>query len=975
MRRKLTLSVRVNVREACAWLGERRLSLTPKAFAVLCCLIDHAGQLVEKEDLLGAVWAGTVVSDAVLTTCVREIRRRLGERARTPRYIQTVHRRGYRWIAPLAAVAARSRYAEPPADGHPSAIPLVGRAAQLELLRQRFEQARRGQRQLVFVTGEAGIGKTTLVDTWLGDIGTEAAVSARGQCIEHVGAGEAYLPVLDALGRLCRPPRQRQMVGVLRRYAPTWLAQLPWLLRPSARAALQREVGSSTQERMLREMAEALEALTAERPLVLVLEDLHWSDAATLDLLSALARRADPARLLIIGTVRPVEVLVRDHPLHGLTQELELRGHGTVLPLEGLGEADITAYLGGRFPGHTFPPTLAPLLYRRTEGNPLFLVNVVDALIAQGLLVRGAADWALSGDVTAVERELPESLRQMIERHGARLSPEEQRVLEAAAVAGMEFSAAAVAAGLGTAEDGVEARCTALAARQHFLASRGQIEWPDGTITAQYRFLHALYRDAWYARVGEKRRIDLHRAIGLRLEAGQGTQVGAIAAALAVHFEHGRDPSRAVTHLRQAADNAVRRDAYAEGRSLLTRALDLLPHVPDTPARRQHELDLQVRLSSVLMATKGYAAREVETTLTRALSLSDEIGDARDRLRVILALAGFYIFRGDVHLAKECAEQGRALAEAMQRPNAVLWSQYQLGVILLMMGEFAAARAHLEEAAARYGDQARPVVSLRGLDDPGVRSHVDGGLALWCLGYPDQAQRQSRAGVSLAQGLASPLSLASAWHVNGILHQLRGEPAMARQDADTLLELSSARSVAPPRAAGGLMLRGWSMAARGQHEEGLAQIQRGLTLWESTGSRLLRPYALATLADIHLRMGQPDRGLSLVEKALTLIATTGERWYEAELHRLRGELAMAQSAAPDREAEAMATWLKALAIARRQGARSWELRAAVSLARQWRRRDKRQDARALLGPIYRGFAEGHDTADLREARALLTALA
>jgi len=964
----------VNVPDASVWLGERRLHLTPKAFAVLHYLVDHAGALITKDELLRAAWGNTVVSDAALTTCVREIRRRFGERAGAPRYIETMHRRGYRWIGPLASAAPAPREATRPAQPPPAPSLLVGRAAEMELLHGSFEQARKGRRQILFVTGEAGIGKTTLIDGCLGQIETtQTILSARGQCIEHYGAGEPYLPILEALARLCRPPRRRQVVRLLRQYAPTWLVQLPWLLRPAARSALQKEAVPDTQERMLREMAEALEALTAETPLVIVLEDLHWSDAATLDLLSSLARRKESARLLLIGTYRPVEVLARDHGLVGLVQDLRLQGRCSELPLDGLSEAETTAYVAECLPGHALPSTFARMLHQRTEGNPLFLVNVVRALVDEGVLVQGPIGWELAGDLKAVEHNVPENLRQMIERHGAQLSPEDQRVLEAASVAGVEFTAAAVAAGLGLAEEDVEVRCTALARHQHFLASRGRSEWPDGTVTARYGFLHALYQDAWYARVPGKRRIDLHRTIGDRLEMGHGTESGAIAAALAVHFAQGRDHARAVRYLRQAADNAVQRHAYAEARSLLTQALELLRHLPDAPARWRHELDLQLRLSPVLMATKGYAAPEVEATLTRALALSGQIGDARHQIQEALALAGFYLFRGDLQRARACAAQGLELSEQTQRRSALLWSHYMLGVILLMLGEFAAARSHLAEAASLHDPQSPPTATFRGVDDPVVRSHVDGGLALWCLGYPDQALHESHAGLDRAQRLAYPLSLASAWHLGGMLHQLRGEHAVTKKYADALAAVSTAHVISPLRAAGGLMLRGWAIAAQGDHDEGLKNIRQGLTLWESAGSRVLRPYALATLATLCLQSRRSDHGLSLLQEALALVNTTGERWYEAELYRLQGELTLAQSGGRDREAQVEATWRHALDIARRQQARSWELRAAMSLARLWQRQGRPQEAHDLLAPIYGWFTEGHATADLQQAKDLLTA--
>src|SRR5215831_14834 len=491
MPREPVVPVRLDLHNAWVWQGAQRLTLTPKAFAVLRYLMEHAGRVVTKEELLQAVWAGTVVSDAALTTCMWEIRRGLGEAAQDPQYIETVHRRGYRWIAPLPTTAQPIQQATLRGQRRHAALPVVGREAEFEHLHYWLEQARGGVRQIVFVAGEAGIGKTTLVDAWLERVGTEEIWSARGQCIEHYGSGEAYLPVLEALGRLCRQPGPARLIGLLRQYAPTWLVQLPWLLSPAERDAVQREVQGTTRERMLREMAEALEVLTVETPLVLILEDLHWSDTATLDLLAVLARRREAARLLLIGTYRPVDVIVREHPLRGLTQELQLHGHCTELLLEGLTEAEIAAYLAARFPGSGLPPELAWVLLQRTEGNPLFLVNVVEYLMAQRVLVQGTGGWELHGGVEAVERGVPESLRQMIERHSARLSPEDQRVLEVASVVGVEFAAAAVAAALG-AEEQVEERCTALARRQHFLSSRGRSEWPDGTVTAHYRFRHAL---------------------------------------------------------------------------------------------------------------------------------------------------------------------------------------------------------------------------------------------------------------------------------------------------------------------------------------------------------------------------------------------------------------------------------------------------------------------------------------------------
>jgi len=409
--------------------------------------------------------------------------------------------------------------------------------------------------------------------------------------------------------------------------------------------------------------------------------------------------------------------------------------------------------------------------------------------------------------------------------------------------------------------------------------------------------------------------------------------------------------------------------------ALLTQGLDLLAHLPDTAARWRHEFSLRMRLSSVLMTTQGYAAAEVETTLTRALALSQQLGDERYRFQVLLALAGFYLFRADLPQARTCAEQCLDLGQQTQRLSTLLWAHYLLGVILHAAGEFVAARTHLAEAATLADQQPPETHTFRGVEEPGVRCHVDLGLVLWCLGYPDQALAQSRAALTLAHQLAYPLSLVSTWHVSGVLHQLRGEPARIREHAEALIALATAHGIAPPRVAGGLLLRGWTLVVQGDRAAGLADIHQGLTLWESVGSRILRPYALATLAEVYLQGGQPAQGLALVQEALALVHTTGERWYEAELYRLQGELTLAQSQVPGREAQAEACFHTALAIARRQQAMSWELRVAMSLARLWQCQGKQDAAHQLLAPLYGWFSEGFDTADLQAAQALLAACA
>src|SRR5262245_6363510 len=538
-------------------------------------LTRNPGRLITKEELLATVWPATHVREAVLKTSMLDIRRALGDDPKAPRFVETVHRRGYRFVAPVRISAGRS--------GAPGAAgtALIGREAELERLRELFVRAAGGARQVAFVTGEVGIGKTALVEAFLPQVADVPEVwTARGQCHEQYGAGEGYLPVLEALGRLCRQPGREDLVALLGSHAPTWLAQMPWLVGEARRELLRRDTLGATRDRMLRELAEVLEALTAERTLVLVLEDLHWSDVSTLDLVAVLARRREPARLLVICTYRPVDVIIASHPLRAVHQELRLHGQCDDVVVPFLERTHVETYLARRFPGHEFPAALADALERRTDGNPLFLVNVADFLVRQGAVAERQGRWQLGAPIEDIERSVPESLRQMIAQQIDRLEPEERRTLEAASVGGGEFAAP----GGGGGPPAAEVVCRPRARRGRFLAAAGARDLPDGTPLGRYEFTHALYQHVLYDRVPPARRARLHRSVGTWTEDAYGAGASDVAAELAVHFEQAREERRAIGHLRNAAENDLRRQANREALVHLERTLRLLDRLPPDEA-------------------------------------------------------------------------------------------------------------------------------------------------------------------------------------------------------------------------------------------------------------------------------------------------------------------------------------------------------------------------------------------------------
>lgn len=608
--------------------GTQPIPLTPRAFAVLQYLAGRPGRLVTKAELLGAVWPGTHVTEEVLKVSVREVRRALGDSARSPQFIETAHRRGYRFIGrsgptvPPGTEGARLSLAAAgffPSVGSAAVASyrspgIVGRRVELDRLRALFDQALCGQRRVVFVTGEPGIGKTATVEAFLDLASAEPDVLAgRGQCIEQYGAGEAWLPVLDALGALARGPAGDWLAGHLRRFAPTWLMQMPALVEDEEREQLRLETLGATAGRMLREITEAIEALTAGTTLVLLLEDLHWSDYSTLDLISLLARRREPGRLLLIGTYRDSEVRLSRHPVRSVNQELLARGLCERIPLGLLTREAVQEYLRARFPGLAHLEELSRAIHDRTDGNPLFMVNVVD-FVSSRVMPGGAG---ASVDLDAVRQEIasgvPDSLRQMIQKQIDRLTRQERSVLEAASAVSLEFSAVAVAAGLEQAPQQVEEICEQLAQRRQFLRAAGARRLPDGTVSARFAFIHSLYQNVLYDQTPLSRRLRLHQRIAERGVSVFGGHAGEIAAELAMHFEQGGDFTGAVHYLQIAAANARRRRAYREAIDHLKGARALARRLP-ADASVSQEIGLLERLGSTRrsMGDMKGAARDFE---------------------------------------------------------------------------------------------------------------------------------------------------------------------------------------------------------------------------------------------------------------------------------------------------------------------------------------------------------------------------
>jgi tetratricopeptide (TPR) repeat protein len=806
--------------------------------------------------------------------------------------------------------------------------------------------------------------------------------------VEHYGAGEAYLPLLEALSRVCRGADGPELFSQLRRFAPSWAIQLAGLLPAAEQDTLPRQAQDVTHERLLRELAEGIEALSRARPLLLLFEDLHWSDYSTVEALSVLARRHEPARLLIMGTYRPVELILREHPLKAVRQELQVHGQCQTLTLGYLNAAAIETYVDYRFSGQGPKADIAAFLHRRTEGHPLFMVNVADYLLQQGI----AADTARperKRRLAAIETEVPTGLQEFIEARVERLDAKERQVLTVASVAGMEFSGASVAAGFDSAIKAAEDICEELARGGQFIEEQGLAEWPDGTVSGRYRFRHPLYQEIVYARIAPARRVRLHRQMGERLEAGYGNRAREIASALAVHFERGRDLHKAVQYLQQAGKNDVQRSAYHDAVQQFTKGLDLLATLPDTPERLRCALELHMDLGGALTVTKGPVASEVEAVYRRALGLGQQLGEGQQLFGALVGLRSIHCIRAELPQARELADQLVNLAQRLSVPALLVIAHYALGETLFHLGELTGARQHLEQALTCDDSRHSQPHTLH----IGVFSLGGAAWVQQLLGYADQARQRMQTALSLAQELSHPFNQIYILLLSAYIHQSLQDRQLTLERAETAMALCREHGISHWLMYG-LMLQGWALAERGQIE----QIRQGTQACQETGAKIGLSHQLAMLADACLRVQQPEEGLKAIAEAFTHLQQTGERHQEAELWRLKGELTRQQSrqveasqnksrrvrrpqcAVPNPHhltpstQEAETCFQQALAVARRQQAKTLELRAAISLARLWQQQGKGKDAHVLLAEIYGWFTEGFDTQDLQEAKALLETL-
>jgi predicted ATPase/tRNA A-37 threonylcarbamoyl transferase component Bud32 len=850
----------------------------------------------------------------------------------------------------------------------------VGRRKEMQELHAGFEFASSKRGLFLCVAGEAGIGKTTIVEDFLSDVaagGAQPCLIARGRCSERLAGAEAYLPFLEAFENLLHSPSRELVAHTMKVTAPTWYVQVaPLAGDDSSLSRMLAESKPTTQERMKRELIAFLQELSRIKPLVLFFDDLHWSDLSTVDLLAYIGSKCESLRLLMLLTYRPTDLLLNKHPFLPVKLDLQGRGVCREILLEFLTLEDVERYLALEFPEHRFPQEFSRLIHSKTEGSPLFITDLVRYLRERQVIAldeRPGGHWVLAQTMPDIQKELPESVRSMIQRKIDQLSDTDRRLLVAGGVQGYEFDAAVVARVLQMDPGDVEEHLEILDRVHAFVRLASERELPDRTLTQRYRFVHILYQNTLYQALGPTRKASLSAAVAGALAVFYGDRANEIASELALLYETARDFTKATSYFLTAAQNAAKLFANQESVLLCRRALELLKTLPDTPERSRQELAILITLGVPLMAIQGYGSDEVERTYARARELCAQLGESPALGNVLWGLFVFYLVRGNLTVADEYAQRIMLRAEQSGDPALLITARWALGVTHVCQGKLRTGYDYLEQGSAIYDPAQHHSYSvLLGLD-PGVRIRSESSRSLWLLGYPDQALKCIEGSIELARGLRHPPNIVFPLVFAGMAHQLRREPRLAEQRAEAAIALSREHGL-PQFLAWALSWHGWALAEQGRGEEGVVEIRQSLEAHRKMGFNLSRTHFLALLAEALVRMGNLDEASAVVAEALDVAATGGEHYYEAELLRLNGELLLHADAD---HPQAEACFLRAIEVAREQGAKSLELRSAVSLTRLLRRRGDKEPARPLI-EIYNWFREGFETADLIEAKDLLT---
>jgi predicted ATPase/class 3 adenylate cyclase len=843
--------------------------------------------------------------------------------------------------------------------------PLVGREQEVGLLFERWEQVKAGQGQVVLLTGDAGIGKSRLVQMLKEHVANQPHTCWECRSLSYF-ENTALFPLIDLFQRLLRfqaedipDEKLRKLEQALSQYrlpleeTVPLFAPLLSLSRLEDRYPPLNLSPQRQRQKTLETLVVILLELAEHQSVLFILEDLHWTDPTTLEFLNLVIEQIPTTSILTLLTCRPMFQPSWSH-----------RSYVSEITVSRLSHAQVEQIVNRITDGKLLPTAVLQQIIAKTDGVPLFIEELTKAILESGQLKEVDGHYELTGSLStfAIPATLQDSLMARLDRLVSAKS-----IAQLAAVMGRQFAYDLLSI--------VSQLDEATLQRELGRLVEAEIVYQRGVPPqATYTFKHALIQDAAAQSLLKSTRQQYHHRIAQVLEAQFPETAENQPELLAHHYTEAGLIEQSVAYWHKAAQRAIERSAYVEALSHLRTGLQWLQTLPETPARTRREVDMLIVLGASLIATKGPTASEVEQTYFRAQHLCAHLEAPHQLFPVLRGLWNYHQVCAEYQTAYALGEQLLALAQQQAHDSAMRVAAHRaLGATLFALGAVSSAHTHLKQGMALYDHQQHRISAFLYGEAAGVICHIYAAWALWYLGYPEQGRTRSHQAVTLAQQIAPSYSLAHALSGAVMSHQFRREVRAAQERADALIRLATDQGF-PLWRARGVVLRGWALAQQaGQAQEGIEQLTQGLSAVRATGAESSWSYFLALLAEAHGTLGEPEAGLTALAEALTRVDTTGERWYEPELYRLKGELLLQQHL--DNQADAETCFHHAISIAQSQQAKSWELRAATSLARLWQQQGKRQEAHDLLAPIYHWFTEGFDTADLKDAKALLDEVA
>jgi len=763
--------------------------------------------------------------------------------------------------------------------------PLIGREQEAGLLLERWEQAKAGHGQVILLTGEAGIGKSRLVQVLKEHVANEPHIRWECRSAEYA-QNTALFPLTDLFQRLLQFQAEEtpdEKVGKLEQmlsqhrlplaesvplFAPLLSLAIPEDRYPALNLSPQRQ-----RQKTLETMVAILLEHAERQPVLFILEDLHWADPTTLELLNLVLDQTPRASLLVLLTCRPTFQPSWSH-----------RSYLTEITVNRLSRSQIeqiTTHVAG---GKTLPPEVMQQLIQRTDGVPLFVEELTKAILESGALKVVDHHYELTGSLStfAIPATLQDSLMARLDRLMTG-----KVIAQLGATIGRQFSYALLQAVAQLNERTLHEELHRLVEAE-LLYQRGVP--PQAT----YTFKHALIQDAAYESLLRSTRQHYHQRIAQVLEEQFAETAETQPELVAYHCMEAGLTTQSVPYWHKAAQRAVERSAHVEALAHLRQGLALLQTLPETPERTQQEVNMHIALGASLIAMKGYAAPEVGQTYTRARHLCQDLEEPHQLFPVLRGLWIYHNTRAEFQTAYELGAQLLALAQQVHDPVMLVSAHRALGMTLFFLGAAASALTHFAQGMALYDPQQHRAYAFLHGDDAGVNCHSHAAWTLWYLGYPEQGLTQSQQAVTLAQQMAHPISLAFALGCAATLYQLRREARAAHERAEATIRLATEQSF-PYFMARGAVLGGWALAHQGQAQAGIEQMHQSMQAFHGTGAELGRSYWLALLAEAYGIMRQSGAGLAVLTEALTVVDKTGERWYEAELQRLKGELLLQQT--------------------------------------------------------------------------------